>query len=609
MKEGEKTMNNLFETWTWERKHITPFSSYDESLLKRTDVYSKYFQGTIRKSTVHPLVMRAIQTYINLENGTMLSGQTHLGAIGSQGNDMTIAEYPSVSGEIHVVIYNRNKGNFKAGIYSDPIIPTDKPSSYKYNENGNSGTAIFFALIPTLLGDSEFNQAYQDYKAQADAGFPDADATSKAAALLCDNLYRRVQNISKGGSECIPVKINAGGAISPIRPLDVKNGVYLPTNVIHGVFEILKNENCDQKAAPLISASSFVGKYRLDENRAFTPEEELTIPELPNWYVIPPEIQMICEHAKQTTGTSHAMRNFMMRGPAGTGKTEGARAIAAAMHLPYRFITCSANTEIFDLVGQILPATKERTHTKAGEYPSLTDIQMDPASAYYMLTGNYEEQIDESDVYQTLMDKIREDTATETGTASTREFEYVDTPLVEAIRNGYLIEIQEPSCIANPAVLVGLNGLLDQCKSITLPTGETVLRHPDTVIIITTNVDYAGCRGMNQSIISRMNLIIDLNEPEVDTLVKRVQGITGCKDTSAIKTMAKIVHSIHEYCHDAAITDGCCGVRELISWVQSYMICNNIAEAAKYTVLSCASSDASCREEIKASCIDTILAA
>lgn len=603
-------MNSLFDPWTWNRKHIAPFDSYGKPLLSRTDVSSLYSNGPVLKATIHPLVMRAVQAYMNLENGTPPAGAPHQGAIGSQGNDITIAEYPSVSGDVHVVIYNRNTGTLKAGIYSDPIIPTDKPGSYKYNENGNSGTAIFFALLPTLLGDSEFNQAYQDYKVQAAAGFPDDNETSKAAALLCDNVYRRVQNMSSGGPEGIPIKINAGGAISPIRSLDVKKGTYLPTNILLGSFEIMKNENCTKKAISTISLSSFVGKYQLDENRRLTPEEELTVPDLPSWYVVPPEIQMICEHAKQTTGTAHAMRNFMMRGPAGTGKTEGARAIAAAMHLPYRFITCSANTEVFDLIGQILPATKDTSQTEEKEYPSLTDIQMDPASAYYMLTGQYEESIDEFTVYKTLLESVKRDAINSSeGSAPAREFEYVDTPLVDAIRNGYLLEIQEPSCIANPAVLVGLNGLLDQCKSITLPTGETVLRHPDTVIVITTNVDYAGCRGMNQSIISRMNLVIDLEAPDIDTLVQRVQGITGCKDTSAVRSMAEIVHSIHEYCHDAAITDGCCGVRELIAWVQSYMICNSISEAAKYTVLSCASSDASCREEIKASCLDTVLAA
>lgn len=604
-------MNSLFDPWTWNRKHIAPFDSYSKPLLARTDVSSQYSNGPVLKATVHPLVMRAVHAYMNLENGTLVADQAHTGAIGSQGNTMTIAEYPSVSGELHVVVYNRNTGTLKAGIYSDPIIPTDKPVSYKYNENGNSGTAVFFALIPTLLGNPEFNQAYQDYKAQAAAGFPDDNKTSKAAALLSDNVYRRVQNMSNGWPEGLPVKVNAGGVITPIRSLDVKKGTYLPTNVLFGNFEILKNDNCTKKAVSTISLSSFVGKYQLDENRQLTPEEELTVPELPSWYVVPPEIQMICEHAKQTTGTAHAMRNFMMRGPAGTGKTEGARAIAAAMHLPYRFITCSANTEVFDLIGQILPSTKDTSQiSEEKEYPSLTDIQMDPASAYYMLTGQYEESIDEFTVYKALLETVKQDTMNNSENASpAREFEYVDTPLVDAIRNGYLLEIQEPSCIANPAVLVGLNGLLDQCKSITLPTGETVLRHPDTVIVITTNVDYAGCRGMNQSIISRMNLVIDLDAPDIDTLVQRVQGITGCKDTSAIRSMAEIVHSIHEYCHDASITDGCCGVRELIAWVQSYMICNSISEAAKYTVLSCASSDASCREEIKASCLDTVLAA
>lgn len=50
-----------------------------------------------------------------------------------------------------------------------------------------------------------------------------------------------------------------------------------------------------------------------------------------------------------------------------------------------------------------------------------------------------------------------------------------------------------------PGVLVGLNSLLEQEGSITLPTGEVIDRHPDTVIVITTNIDYEGCRGMNRA--------------------------------------------------------------------------------------------------------------
>lgn len=77
--------------------------------------------------------------------------------------------------------------------------------------------------------------------------------------------------------------------------------------------------------------------------------------------------------------------------------------------------------------------------------------------------------------------------------ASGQRFRYVETPLITAIRNGYVIEIQEPTVIANPGVLVGLNALLDRCASVTLTTGEVIHRHPDTVVVVTTNNNYAGC--------------------------------------------------------------------------------------------------------------------
>ena len=48
------------------------------------------------------------------------------------------------------------------------------------------------------------------------------------------------------------------------------------------------------------------------------------------------------------------MRNFLLRGPAGTGKTEGAKAIAAGLHLlPVPDLL--RQYRVFDLLGQILP--------------------------------------------------------------------------------------------------------------------------------------------------------------------------------------------------------------------------------------------------------------
>jgi len=129
------------------------------------------------------------------------------------------------------------------------------------------------------------------------------------------------------------------------------------------------------------------------------------------------------------------------------------------------------------------------------------------------------------------------------------------------------------------------------------------MRHPDTVVVVTTNNDYAGCKSMNQSVISRMNLVIDMEEPTVDVLTKRVAGITGCTEINVVRKMAETVKNIAERCHETMITDGCCGVRELISWVQSYMICKNELEAAQYTVLASVSSDPENRQDILETCL------
>ena len=108
---------------------------------------------------------------------------------------------------------------------------------------------------------------------------------------------------------------------------------------------------------------------------------------------------------------------------------------------------------------------------------------------------------------------------------------------------------------------------------------------------------------MNQSIISRMNLIFDMDTPDVKTMTERAMGITGCKDKSIVKKMAETIEKIAKECRESMISDGSCGMRELISWVQSFMLCEDALEAAEYTVLSSVSADSENRELIRSTCI------
>ncbi|MCM1375224.1 MAG: ATP-binding protein [Lachnospiraceae bacterium] len=589
----------LFANWTWKISLPEPF---DKSTSVSTDYYSTYCNVATKKSTLHSSLLSAVLAYMEMDT-SLTPGSSSESAIGTQG-DKVVAEYQSRTGEIHVVVFNKKNGKFNVGRF-DSV--GSSPKVYSLKDGGNLGTALFFALMPEALRDDEFREHYDILGACKNDGYTDMEKAEKSAFILCDNLYRRIESADTLPTAGIKLIIPTTGNIPQLTAVNLSRNAYSPSSVLFGTFRILTG-TAAPAAAVIVNRDDFVKHYPLSD-RVLTPKEELMVPRIEDWYVIPPEVTTICQHAQMTTAGSQPMRNFMMRGPAGTGKTEGAKAIAAGLGLPYLYYTCSANTEIYDFLGQMLPETDEKPQD-GREYPTLTDIQMDPPSAYKKLTGIYDEAITDAEVYDKLLEVMAQDAkALMEDNASGQRFRYVETPLITAIRNGYVIEIQEPTVIANPGVLVGLNALLDRCASVTLTTGEVIHRHPDTVVVVTTNNNYAGCRDMNQSVISRMNLIMDMDEPDVDTLTERTMKVTGCTDRTAVSDMAASIQEISERCRETMITDGSCGVRELISWVQSFMVCGSIMEAAKYTVLSSVSSDPENRADILTSCLEQKFAA
>ena len=592
----------LFESWSFKLKMPAPFDD-PQYLGQKNFGRSQYNTNTsVGASTLHAPSLRALLAYAKLVSAAELGNPTDgLGAIGHQDTSFRIAEYVSAN-KTDCVVFNPTTGKFISGRFtqgSDTAVP------YTVGAGNSSGSALLFCLMPIFDEDSEFHDCFADFKEAMVAGWPDMDVAFETALKLCDNMYRRIENAKGVGKAGIKLTIPGTGNISNLSQLAIDNGSYAPTGAIYGEFNILKVGQRSSAPQKAIEHSSFIGQYRLGQ-RTLTARENAMVPKLPDWYIIPREVVRVCEHAKMTTTTSQPMRNFLFRGEAGTGKTMGAQAIAAGLNLPYTLMTCSANTEISDLIGQFIPDAESASSDSCygdGELPRVSDIIMHPPSVYMALTGEYDDDKTEDDVLQKLVEVAVSRLAAKEE-QSGQKIRYVDTPLVEAIRHGYVCELQEPSCIANPGVLVGLNSLLDNCQEITLPTGERVKRHPDTVIIVTTNSDYAGCRDMNQSIISRMDLIYDVAAPDLATMVKRVMNVTGFTDEQEATKMALVVRDIAERCHQTMITDGSCGMRELKSWILSTMITKDPYESALSTIISSASADPENRADLISTCLE-----
>lgn len=615
------SINNLFN---YSRSLPVPFDTMTNKKVKVASMY-----GAKTESTLCGSVIKAVHAMCRCMNGT---GE---GAVGQIDTNKSVAEYKSSVGPdaYHLVVFDAASGSALASVYDKN---TELIEQYVAHPSQRDGAAIFFALMPFLMSDVEFDETFQEYYDQFIAGYPDMAKATESMAILCDNAYRRIKDDTCPAH--INITVDKSGNLMRVSQGQLDSGSFVPTSVTAGEFTIFAKTGpaVIKKAGVVVEHTDFVGKYPLTPGRTLSALELSLIPKLPEWYIIPPEVVDICKHAQKTTGRPMQMRNFLLRGPAGTGKTMGAKAIAAGLGLPYMKYTCSANTEIFDFTGMIFPETdavstgsseldREREILKSMggisyanvakllRLPDLDDMDYDPAGVYQALTGVENLAATVQDCMSVVLEKVMEKVQalskrTENRQSSGQNYTYVETDFVKALKHGYLVEIQEPSTIIQPGVLVGLNSLLEQEGSITLPTGEIIRRHPDTVVIVTTNVSYEGCRSMNQSVVDRMSLVKDIELPEPEVMVQRAMAVTGCADEYLVSQMVQVVNDMADYCRKNSITDGACGMRSLIDWVISAEISGDPYLSAKYTVISKATADEEDREALITTILDPMFA-
>ena len=615
------SINNLFN---YSRSLPVPFDTMTNKKVKVASMY-----GAKTESTLCGSVIKAVHAMCRCMNGT---GE---GAVGQIDTNKSVAEYKSSVGPdaYHLVVFDAASGSALASVYDKN---TELIEQYVAHPSQRDGAAIFFALMPFLMSDVEFDETFQEYYDQFIAGYPDMAKATESMAILCDNAYRRIKDDTCPAH--INITVDKSGNLMRVSQGQLDSGSFVPTSVTAGEFTIFAKTGpaVIKKAGVVVEHTDFVGKYPLTPGRTLSALELSLIPKLPEWYIIPPEVVDICKHAQKTTGRPIQMRNFLLRGPAGTGKTMGAKAIAAGLGLPYMKYTCSANTEIFDFTGMIFPETdavstgspeldREREILKSMggisyanvaklmRFPDLDDMDYDPAGVYQALTGVENLAATVQDCMSVVLEKVTEKVQALSKRAETRQssgqnYTYVETDFVKALKHGYLVEVQEPSTIIQPGVLVGLNSLLEQEGSITLPTGEIIRRHPDTVVIVTTNVSYEGCRQMNQSVVDRMSLVKDIDLPEPEVMVQRAMSVTGCADEYLVSQMVQVVNDMADYCRKNSITDGACGMRSLIDWVISAEISGDPYLSAKYTVISKATADEEDREALITTILDPMFA-
>ena len=451
--------------------------------------------------------------------------------------------------------------------------------------SGHKGTLILLSLMPILLKDTEAQGFYTDVARfitiDPDDQCWDADPNllelfGKALTRISSNFYYRTRYYDA----CVAGVDVDLDHIMRIRQNDVaKMSVNQISHGNPGIFPMA------QKGQTVNSTTGkdLVGKFSILTHK-LTKQEETMVPVMAPWYITPQWVETEARIVQKSKIFPIPFRSLLLYGVSGTGKTEGAKAIFSALGLPAVSICCNVDMTMFDFLGQLIPnvdkyskGTSAAQVSKSLDIPTFDDVDNDFEKTYLKLFG------EAPDAFATPADCYSKINELMAGSASDGEpdFIYVESEFVKAYRNGWGIEIQEPTIIKRNSVLAGLNKALDNdpaAASITLPTGEIVHRHPDCMVIMTTNQDYDGCNNIQQSVLSRMQNKRRIENPTEDELVERTVSETKFPDKDMLSTMAKIMRQLAEFCNTADITDGVCGPRELANWAKRAYIDAMIAE-------------------------------
>lgn len=145
--------------------------------------------------------------------------------------------------------------------------------------------------------------------------------------------------------------------------------------------------------------------------------------------------------------------------------------------------------------------------------------------------------------------------------------------------------------IEKPGTLTRLNSLFDDGAVTDLINGEKIKRNKDTIVIMTTNLDYVGCGNFNQSVLSRMSMIQPKQNLTEEEMKRRVIARTGYADEKGLNFMVSAIQKIHAYLKEEDLQDGVCGYRELENWVRTFQAIKDVRRAAQVAVISKATMD------------------
>lgn len=600
---ANKTNNNiLFGDVCWRYPVLTGFTKKTSGSYR-----SAYSPNSAKQATLYRPALKALILSLcdgrkvwdqSLDKSEIYGPEGAVGALAVVG-DIAIAEYRFSEDETHIAAFNMSQNQFIwAGITKDSGA-SYSPYILDY-DGGRNATVMWLALIPYLSTSSkEMESVFDELKtigskvslSQAYEEIVDGKSETlpkhvrKQCFIFCDNVYYRVGRENYADALEIGTPCNTKSFTFPMVPASLESYVPAENEIWCGYFTIeglgtIKQPTSKAKKAKYTNESIHC-MYALNDN--MSDEEKAAAQKMGPEYVVPKWVVKAAHNIKYNhdldTPSAMKQNNLLLIGPPGTGKSEGAKAIASALGLKATHISMSANSDEFVFSGSIIPdvSSIKKDNSSATDdfivegYQDVNDIldsaKLAPEIVYQDVTGEEKPDATTGDVVMALAERYAKFNSAQPNGGV--QYKFVTSEFIEAMKNGYLVTIEEATNVRDPGVMIFFNALSDGYQEIVLPTGEHIERNPNTVVVFASNVDEANCNEFEASLLSRLKPIYRIEAPGKAELISRVKKMTGFDDEYILNKMADVCEQLAKYIQTHALV-GVCGVREFAGWVQQY---------------------------------------
>ena len=322
--------------------------------------------------------------------------------------------------------------------------------------------------------------------------------------------------------------------------------------------------------------------YMTRKEEDYTEAERMLIPSLNPTYRETIRDMEIMEEIMRTWKKAPEQRitSFLFTGPAGTGKSATAYHLGALLKIPTVSFSASAGTDETSIFGTIVPVVEDTMSltpeekkvanaissskgkkvdtelvAEALNLPDLIMCKFDPQAAAELMGVSSQTSTE----LISLRDKLIKDAVKKVSEKAESQgtpaisYKYIPSTIVQAIENGYLLEIQEPTNVVQQSVFSCLYDVLEKSSigTIETPMG-TVKRHPDFMVVVTCNTMYNGNRPLAGSFKSRLQYPQYFSELSEDDLAMRVMSKVGMTDEELARQCVAVYQAANQRAWDLA---------------------------------------------------------